>query len=272
MTTTVRALTLPLGRGDLGLTLTVDGGDEGHPFLLLHGGAGPMTVASFAGLLTEQRPARVFTPVHPGFDGTVRPDWLTDVPTLAHAYLRLLDELGLSGVTVVGNSIGGWIAAEMALLGGDRIGGVVLVDAVGIHVPGHPVADPSSLTPAELARLAYHDPEKFGVDPARMSEEQRAVMLGNRAAVATYAGRHGMTDPTLRERLAKVSLPTRVVWGESDRVVDLDYGRAFAEAIPGAEFVLLHETGHLPQIESPRQLLATVQDFADAHTTSRPGR
>ncbi|MGW0410315.1 alpha/beta fold hydrolase [Streptomyces collinus] len=272
MTTTVRHVTLSLDRGDLDLTLTVDERGEGRPFLLLHGGGGPLTVASFAGLLAEQRPARVFTPVHPGFHGTARPGWLTDVPTLAQLYVRLLDELGLDDVTVVGNSVGGWIAAEAALLGSDRISGVVLVDPVGIHVPGHPVADPLSLTPAELARLAYHEPAKFGIDPAALSEEQRAIMAGNRTAIAAYSGPHLMADPTLRERLAKVALPTRVVWGESDRVVDLDYGHAYAEAVPGAEFLLLHATGHLPQIETPEQLLPAVWDFAEAHGADRQKR
>lgn len=270
MTATVRDLTVSIGRGDLDLTFTVDEQGTGRPFLLLHGGGGPMTVTSFARLLAGHRAAQVFTPVHPGFNGTARPDWLTDVRTLAQVYVQLLGELGLSDVTVVGNSIGGWIAAEMALLGSDRISSAVLVDAAGIHVAGHPVADPLSLTPDELARLAYHDPAKFGIDPARLSEEQRVVMAGNRAAIATYAGPHGMADPTLRERLAKASLPTRIVWGESDRVVDLDYGRAYAEAIPDAEFVLLHNTGHLPQIETPEQLLEVVWDFADTHATNRP--
>ncbi|KUN90154.1 alpha/beta hydrolase [Streptomyces bungoensis] len=272
MTTTVRNVTLSLDQGDLDLTLTVDERGEGRPFLLLHGGGGPLTVASFAGLLAERRPARVFTPVHPGFQGTARPDWLTDVPTLAQVYVRLLDELGLDDVTVVGNSVGGWIAAETAVLGSERISSVVLVGPAGIHVPGHPVADPLTLTPGELARLAYHEPAKFGIDPATLSEEQRAVMAGNRAAIAAYAGPHLMADPTLRERLAEVTLPTRLVWGESDRVVDLDYGRAYAEAIPGAEFLLLHATGHMPQIETPEQLLPAVWDFADKHAAERQMR
>ncbi|MEU2714457.1 alpha/beta fold hydrolase [Streptomyces sp. NPDC007205] len=145
MTSTARTITLTLDSGDIDLSFTVDERGKGHPFLLLHGGGGPQTVAGFAGLLAQQRPARVVTPVHPGFGGTARPDWLTDVPTLAQVYVRLLEELGLEDVTVVGNSIGGWIAAETALLGSDRISSVVLVNAAGIHVPGHPVADPFSL-------------------------------------------------------------------------------------------------------------------------------
>ncbi|MFJ5029122.1 alpha/beta fold hydrolase [Streptomyces sp. NPDC088560] len=271
MTSTARTITLTLDSGDVDLRFTVDERGKGHPFLLLHGGGGPQTVAAFAGLLAEQRPARVITPVHPGFGGTARPEWLTDVPTLARVYVRLLDELGLEDVTVVGNSIGGWIAAEMALLGSDRIGSVVLVNAAGIHVPGHPVADPFTLTPAELSALSFHDVEKFRIDPGTFSDEQRAAAVANRAALQVYSGPHAMADPTLRERLAKVTHPVLVAWGESDQVVDTDYGRAYAGAVPGARFQLLLRTGHMPQIETPEQLLATVWDFADAHATDRPG-
>ncbi|AOR36715.1 alpha/beta hydrolase [Streptomyces fodineus] len=270
MTSTSRTITLTLGSGDVDLNFTVDERGEGHPFLLLHGGGGPQTVAGFAGVLADQRPARVIAPVHPGFGGTVRPEWLTDVPTLAQIYVRLLDELALSDVTVVGNSIGGWIAAEIALLGSDRISSVVLVNAAGIQVPGHPVADPFTLTPAELSALSFHDVERFRIDPSTFSDEQRAAAIANRAALQVYSGPHAMADPTLRERLTKVTHPVLVAWGESDQVVDTDYGLAYADAIPGARFELLLRTGHMPQIETPEQLLTAVWDFADAHAANRP--
>jgi pimeloyl-ACP methyl ester carboxylesterase len=268
MTSTARTITLTLDSGDV--DVTVDERGQGHPFLLLHGGGGPQTVAGFAGLLAEQRPARVVTPVHPGFGGTTRPDWLADVPTLAQVYVRLLDELGLEDVTVVGNSIGGWIAAELAVLGSDRVSSAVLVNAAGIHVPGHPVADPFTLTPAELSALSFHDPAKFRIDPSTFSDEQRAAAAANQAALQVYSGPHAMADPTLRERLAKVTHPVLVAWGESDQVVDTEYGRAYAAAIPGARFELLPHTGHMPQVETPEQLLPVIWAFADTHATTRP--
>ncbi|MCX4555033.1 alpha/beta hydrolase [Streptomyces phaeochromogenes] len=267
MTRTTHTLTLDQGT----LDVTVDlHGQQGHPFLLLHGGGGPQTVTPFAGLLAEQRQVRVFAPVHPGFDGTDRPDWLTDVTTLAQIYARLLDALDLRDVAVVGNSIGGWIAAELAALGSDRIGSVTLVNAVGIQVPGHPIADTFSLTPVELSRLSFHDPSKFRFDPSALTEAQRTVMAANRASLQVYSGPHAMADPTLTDRLAKVAHPTLVAWGASDQVVDADYGRAYAQAIPDAEFRLLDGTGHMPQAETPEQLLPVLWDFTDAHATDRP--
>ena len=267
MTSSTHALTLDQGT----LDVTVDlHGQQGRSFLLLHGGGGPQTVTPFAGLLAEQRPARVFTPVHPGFDGTARPEWLTDVRTLARAYAQLLETLGLSDVAVVGNSIGGWIAAELATLGSDRISSVTLVNAVGIHVPGHPIADTFSLTPAELSRLSFHDPSKFRFDPSTLTEAQRTIMAANRATLQVYSGPYAMADPSLTDRLAKITSPTLVAWGASDQVVDADYGRAYAQAIPDAEFRLLDGTGHMPQTETPEQFLPVLWDFVDAHANHPP--
>jgi pimeloyl-ACP methyl ester carboxylesterase len=174
-----------------------------------------------------------------------------------------LAELGLRDVTVIGNSIGGWIAAEMALLDTNRISGFVLVDAVGIEVPGHPIADFFSLTPRQVAEISYHDPDRFGIDPSKLPPEALKAMAGNRATLGIYAGT-SMNSADLAERLARVTTPTLVVWGDSDQIADATYGRAFAEAIPGARFQLLKDTGHLPQIETPGQLLDAIWAFVEA--------
>jgi len=137
------------------------------------------------------------------------------------------------------------------------------VDAVGIEVEGHPVTDIFPLSMDELARLSYHDPAAFRIDPDTMTQAQRAGMAANRAALAVYGGPR-MADPALRGRLATISVPVLVAWGESDQIVDPGYGRAFAAAIPGARFELLPGTGHLPQLETPQLLMRAVWDFADA--------
>ncbi|MFI7598620.1 alpha/beta fold hydrolase [Actinoplanes sp. NPDC049681] len=231
---------------------------EGRPFLLLHGGGGPQTVAGFADRLAAERPARVITPIHPGFGGTPRPGEVATIGRLAELYVALLERLALDDVAVIGNSIGGWIAAEMALLDTARIGSVTLVDAVGIEVPGHPVVDFFALTFPEIAERSYYEPAKFLIDPGAMTSQQQAVLAGNRAALTAYTEKTSMMDPTLAGRLSAVTIPVRVIWGDHDRIADADYGRAYADAIPGAEFVLLAETGHLPQMESPERLVAEV--------------
>jgi pimeloyl-ACP methyl ester carboxylesterase len=260
--TTVTTYNLPFaGAGTVDLLVEERG--EGKPFLLLHGGAGPMSMARFAGMLAA-RGARVITPTHPGFARTTRPDALNSVRALAQLYATLLDQIGANGVTVIGNSVGGWVAAELALAAAPRLGGVVLVGATGIDVPGHPIPDTSKLSLDEIMSLSYHNPKPFRIDPSTMTDDQRAVMGANRVALGAYAPQ--MSDPTLAGRLAKVSVPVLVISGDSDRIVDAGYGRGYAATIPGAKFVLLAGTGHLPQIETPELLLETVWNFG--HATS----
>ncbi len=271
MTSTIRTIELT---GGAAAQLAYSDEGEGHPLLLLHGGGGLQTVAGLAGQLAAGGHARVITPTHPGFGGTPRPQGLTDIRGLAELYVALLDELDVTDVTVVGNSIGGWVAAEMGLLATSRLGRLVLIDAVGLEVPGHPVADFFSLTPDQVAEHSWHDPKAFRIDTSAMTPEQLAVMAGNRAALAGYGNQPGlpsMSDPTLRDRLCATAVQTLVLWGDSDRIVDPEYGRAYAQAIPGARFQLLPRTGHLPQLETPQQVLAAVTDFV-AEAPGRPAR
>jgi pimeloyl-ACP methyl ester carboxylesterase len=254
-------LTLTTSAGPVTANYTERG--SGPAVLLIHGGAGPQSMTGFADLLAERHSVRVLTPVHPGFGGTARPEELTSTGQLAELYLNLLDALDLHDVTVVGNSLGGWIAAELALTQSDRVAALVLIGAVGIEVPDHPPVDFFNLTLPEVFERSFFDPTNFAVDPAAMPPEQAAVMAAGRAALAVYGGTT-MTDPGLRARLSAITLPTLVVWGEADGIVDSEYGRAYAAAIPGAEFTLLPETGHLPQLETPDQLLPVISDFVQA--------
>jgi pimeloyl-ACP methyl ester carboxylesterase len=254
--------TIPLDLPEIGpLEVAVVEHGQGRPFLLLHGGGGPLTVAAWAEGFAEARGARVLAPTHPGFAGTSRPERLDTARSLARVYVALLDALDLVDVAVVGNSLGGWIAAEMAILDSPRVSRCVIVDGVGLEVRNHPVVDFFALTPKEVAAHSYHDPDRYGIDPAALPEIARAAMAGNRATLAAYTT-SGMGDPSLERRLAGVRVPTLVVWGDADRIADQHYGRAFAAAIPGARFELLAETGHLPQIESPEKLTTVVWDFA----------
>jgi pimeloyl-ACP methyl ester carboxylesterase len=259
MTNTAVSTTRAINVAGIGpVELTVDERGEGRPYLVLHGGAGPQSVTQFAQLLAEKGHHRVLTPIHPGFGGTLRPQELDSVAKLAALYAGLLEELGLEDVTVVGNSVGGWIAVEMALLGTARIEGIVLLDAVGIEVGDHPVADVSGLSVPEIQTLSFHDPTPFRVDPTTIPDAQKALMAANGAALAVYAGSPAMADPTLLGRLSRIAVPTLVAWGESDQIVPPEYGQAYAAAIPGARFEVLPATGHMPQMETPDLVLEAL--------------
>jgi pimeloyl-ACP methyl ester carboxylesterase len=253
------------GIGAVPVTVTEHG--DGRPFLLLHGGAGPQSVAGFADLLGTREPARVLVPTHPGFGGTPRPAGLDSMSALARVYAGLLDQLGLTGVTVIGNSIGGWIAAEIALLGSPRVSGVVLVDAAGLVLRDHPAPDFFSLTMDQVADLSYYRPDAFRLDLDHLPDQQKAMMAGNRAALGVYGG-PAMADPGLLDRLPAIAIPVLAIWGEADRMIPVEHGRAYARAIPGARFLLIPEAGHLPQLETPDRLLAAVWDFAQITAAS----
>ncbi|TDU82564.1 pimeloyl-ACP methyl ester carboxylesterase [Kribbella voronezhensis] len=245
-------------------TLTVDGSveltfqdrDRTRPYLLLHGGGGVATMAGFADLLAERTHSRVLLPTHPGFAGTPKPETLTSVAELAHVYVAMLEQLDLTDVTVIGNSFGGWLAAEIALQHSPRISSVVIVDAIGIEVDGHPITDVSGLSVAELRSFSFHDPSKAPVPPAGTTGPSPDVL-----ALIGYTG-PAMLDPTLSKRLGDIEIPVHVLWGESDGIADPEYGRAFAAAIPGSTFTVLPRTGHLPQLETPEELLRALLDVS----------
>ena len=247
-----------------GLTVRLDERGSGPPMLVLHGGGGPQSVAGFTEALSLH--AHVLSPIHPGFAGEPRPEWFDSIDDLALTYLDLLERLNLHEVMVIGFSIGGWIASELAVRDTTRLSSIVLVDAVGIQVEGHEIADVFSLAPDELSALSYHNPAAFRIDPATLSPEQVAAIAATFQTLAVYGREQGMADRKLRRRLARVTIPALVVWGESDRVVDPDYGRAYAQALGNARFTLIPEAGHLPQIEQPVRLLNVILEFADSIT------
>ena len=262
MTTTAVATIKTIDIRGIGpVELTVEERGDGQPYLVLHGGAGPQSVAAFSERLGETGHSRVLTPTHPGFNGTPWPDKLNSVAGLAALYSGLFNDLGLEDVTVIGNSVGGWVASELALLSSSRMRGLVLLDAVGIAVEGHAVANVSALSVPEIQALSFHDPTPFRVDPSAIPDAQKAVMADNGAALAVYAGSPAMADPTLVDRLSGITVPTLVLWGMSDQIVEPAYGQAYAAAVPGAHFQVLPATGHLPQMETPDLVLQAIRDW-----------
>lgn len=260
------------GIGPVSVTYTDSG--TGQPVLLLHGGAGPFSVAGLAAQLSAAH-YRVIVPVHPGFDGTARPAGLSTMAGLAAVYASLLRELDLTGVCVIGNSIGGWVAAELALAEsaapGSPVGSVILVDAAGLLIDGAPVPDFFSLSMDQVAELSYYDPDAFRIDPAALPPERAAAMTANRGALHDYAGT-AMADPGLRDRLPAITLPVLVVWGAADRMIPAEHGKAYADGIPGAQLRIISKAGHLPQLETPEELLAAVREFTAQAGQAQAGR
>lgn len=237
-----------------GLELTITELGQGRPVLMLHGGGGPASIAGFAEAMSMH--AQVFAPIHPGFNGTARPEALDSVDKLARTYLDWIAAHDLRDVLLVGFSMGGWIAASMAAQDAGRLRGVVLANAVGIEVEGETIADVFGMAPQEIRALSFHDPDKFRFEP---TPQQLAMTAANFQTLAVYG--RGMRDPQLKARLASVTIPALVAWGESDRIATPAYGRAYAAAFGHGRFASIAEAGHMPQIEQPAKLLALINEF-----------
>jgi pimeloyl-ACP methyl ester carboxylesterase len=247
------------------LEVTIDQQGDGRPVLLLHGGGGPPSMGPLPSALAED--FEVIAPVHPGFAHTPRPEWYTGIDDIALSYLQLLERRDLRDVLVVGSSIGGWIASEMAVREHQRISGTVLLNAVGINVDGIELADFFSLTPQELIAYSFHNPAA-APDPTQLPQQARDVQAANAATLAVYARDPYMHDPKLRRRLALVPTPVMAIWGESDQIAPEPYGRAYAASFPEGRFEPIPEAGHLPHLEQPEQVLGPIHRFADESSRS----
>ncbi|WP_051791473.1 alpha/beta fold hydrolase [Amycolatopsis jejuensis] len=231
---------------ELSVQLTDTG--TGPPLLVLHGMAGPASVAPVAEHYAARY--RVVIPVHPGWEGTARPEWFTGVNALADLYRDLLDDLDLAGVTVVGASFGGWVAAELAVRDrGQRISRLVLADAVGPRIPGHRLRPP--------AGPPGGGPPGGGPPPA------------SAAALRAYTGGE-MSDPLLLRSLGRVRIPVHFLWGEHDSVVTPEFGRAYAAAIPDASFHLIPGGGHLPLRDHPAESFAILDRLLAGNSPETP--
>jgi pimeloyl-ACP methyl ester carboxylesterase len=206
-------------------------------------------------------------PSHPGFGASERPDWLDSVDDLAYVYLDLLRELGPSHV--VGLGFGGWIAAEIAVHGDDLIRSLVLVDSVGIKVGNHlsrDIADTFVMKPREFLAATWHDAEAGAAamklpGVTDLTDQEALTVMRNRESAALYSWNPFMHNPKLAPRLQRIRVPSLVLWGESDRIVTPDYGRAFAERIPGAAFHTIAAAGHYPYLEQPDAFANAVTSF-----------
>jgi pimeloyl-ACP methyl ester carboxylesterase len=237
---------------------------QGRPLLLLHGGGGALFGKPFADSLAER--FEIIEPVHPGFGGSPIPDRFDSIEDLVYLYLDLMDALGLEDAVLVGQSMGGWAAAEIAVRTTQRISKLILVDAVGIK-PGdrdtRDIADLFATDGKEIAKLMWHD-LAFAPQPAALTDDELKIAAANRTALALYTWEPYMHNPKLPDRLHRIDVPTLLIWGASDGVVTPEYGRAFCDLIPGARLEVIERAGHSPHIEQPEEFVRRVIDFAAA--------
>lgn len=231
---------------------------SGQPLLMLHGGGGQIAGMPFADKLAEK--FEIIAPTHPGFGGSKIPDHFDRVDDLVYLYLDLLDELDLRDVTLMGFSMGGWTAVELATMTTERLSRLVLVDPVGVKVGGREdrdIADVFALPGEKLAEIMFHDPS-LAPNPADIPDEQLHIIAANRIALGVYTWEPYMHNPKLPHRMHRINIPTHFIWGASDGLVTADYGRAYAKMIDGATMTVIEEAGHSPQMEQPDKFVEAV--------------
>ncbi len=238
-------------------------GGQGDPLLVLHGAGGNRGFTKAFRLLAERY--TVWAPTHPGFGASGDAEWMERVDDLARFYLWFIDVARLRTPHVLGASLGGWTAAEMAAMSPGSLGAIVLAAAAGLKPEKGEVLDVFFHTPQQLRELNVYDPktipewdELFGRAPTPAELE---IAERNREMTARLAWKPYMHDPTLERFLPRVTNRTLIVWGREDRIVPVECGEQYRRLLPNATLHVFEKCGHLIPIEQPDAFARLVIDF-----------
>jgi pimeloyl-ACP methyl ester carboxylesterase len=242
-------------------------GGAGDPLIYLHGASGASWLPFLQGLTKH---FDVIAPEHPGFGESDTPDWLDNIHDLAYFYLDVLDALKLKGAHLVGNSLGGWIAAELAVRSTQHLASLTLAGSAGLYVPGVAQVDSFLISDEQRLHYFFYDPNKAKEMIARvLSPDMEDVALKNRTTTAKLSWQPRSHDPDLPKWLHRIDIPTLLVWGDTDRAFPKEHGLAYEKAIPGAKLVIIPDCGHVPQIEQPDAFIAALESFIGAQRPAR---
>ncbi len=245
-----------------GATVRLFRGGSGKPLVFLHGAGGHTGWMPFLEELSKR--FDVIAPEHPGFGQSDDPPWLDEITDLAYFHLDLLRALGLDHVHLVGTSLGGWIAAELAVRDTARLRSLTLVGAVGITAEGGPIPDIFRMPVEENLRRFYADPERALRRLADLAKADMAAVAKNRSTVMRLAYRPRFHNPGLAKWLHRIDVPTLLLWGAEDGLVPPKFGEAYQALIPGSRLVVLPDAGHAPFDEQKDAFLAAFRDFIDS--------
>jgi pimeloyl-ACP methyl ester carboxylesterase len=241
-------------------------GGRGAPLLVLHGAGGNRGFTRALTALAERY--TVWAPTHPGFGRSGDAEWMEGIDDLARFYLWFIDAAGLGRPHVLGHSIGGWTAAEMAAMSPGALDRLVLVAPAGLKPEVGEILDIFYHPLPTLRELTVHDPSSipewdalFGAPPTPAEQE---IAVRNREMTARLTWKPYMHNPRLARFLPRVGNSTLIVWGREDRIVPLVCGEQYRALLPRATLTVLERCGHLPPIEQPDAFARLVRDFLGA--------
>lgn len=235
---------------------------KGKPLLLLHSEDYYEKGAAFVEELAKTR--QVIMPWMPGFNGSTLPDSIRKPEDIAYLYLDLLDEMKLTDVDVLGFSVGGWLALEIATKNDTRLRKLALVAPVGTKFGGaydRDIEDIYFHTFARVKGFKFHDVEKDPKVLTEMSDREALFEAKAREATARLCWDPYFHNPSLRYRLNRIKKKTLLIWGANDGIVKPSYGRKYAKAIAGSKFVSLPKAGHFPHVEQPDAFMEALRPF-----------
>jgi pimeloyl-ACP methyl ester carboxylesterase len=236
-------------------------GGKGPPVLFLHGASGVSGWLPFMAALSERH--EVIVPDHPGFGRSDTPDWLDQLSDLSYFYLDFIEALGLDQVHLIGHSLGGWIAAEIAVRSTQRLRTLTLVGAAGIHVNGVAKGDIFVWSQEQRVRNLFVDQRLAEQRLAQpVTEEQGDIAIKNELRTADLAWQPRFHDPQLRKWLHRIDVPTLIVWGDDDKIFPKPYGEAYHHLIKRSRLEILPACGHLPQVEKADAFVDLFTRFA----------
>jgi pimeloyl-ACP methyl ester carboxylesterase len=240
-------------------------GGSGAPLVFLHSAGGLLADNPFLDQLAKS--FHVFAPEWPGYGESTGEELLEDMLDFTLHGGDVVDALGLRQPHLVGHSMGGMIAAEMACVAPHDVGKLVLVSAAGLWLDEHPIPDIFAMLPHELAEALFHDPAHGqalltgGADLSDMDALKDFYIATQRRLA--MAGKILFPIPNRRvsKRLYRLTAPTLVVWGGSDRLIVPAYAERWTALIPHARREVIERAGHMVPYEQPEAFSRAVAAF-----------
>ena len=223
---------------------------------VLEAGAGPtvLVLHGLDGLVADpllnelSASFRVVAPEIPGFTLSPIPDWMMSVSDAAFFMLDFIAALDAPRLHLAGHSIGGWIAAEVAIRSTSALASLSLLAPAGVMPREAPKQDVFLLSGEEGVRALYHDQALAERQIAERAGDPLDIMLQNRAGLARLAWSPRMASVTLPHWLHRIDIPTLIAWGREDRILPFSTHETFLREIAGAQFLDLPACGHaIPQ-------------------------